>query len=68
MEESEIKEEWAKYYNYLEDLRQSGVTNMFGAVPFLTSDFNIDKELATKILSNWMHNYSALKEKYGWAD
>ncbi len=26
-----IKEEWIEYYVYLEELRQSGVTNMFGA-------------------------------------
>ena len=26
-----INEEWIEYYVYLEELRQSGVTNMFGA-------------------------------------
>ena len=25
-----INEEWIEYYVYLEELRQSGVTNMFG--------------------------------------
>ena len=66
MEEYKIREDWKEYYNYLEDLRQSGVTNMFGAVPYLSTEFNIDRALATEILSNWMHNYSELKEKYGW--
>lgn len=30
-----INEEWTEYYVFLEVLRQSGVTNMFGATPYL---------------------------------
>ena len=26
------------YWNFLEDLRQSGITNMFGAAPYLRSE------------------------------
>ena len=29
-----IKEEWYEYYVYLEELRQSGETNMLGASPY----------------------------------
>ena len=30
-----IKEEWEQYYQMLEAIRKSGVTNMFGAAPYL---------------------------------
>ena len=47
-----------KYWIYLENLRKSGVTNMFGATPYLMEEFNLDKKEAIKILSDWMHNYN----------
>lgn len=47
-----------KYWLYLEDLRKSGVTNMFGAVPYLMEAFELTKEEARKILSDWMENYN----------
>lgn len=30
-----IKQEWTKYYKALEVIRESGITNMFGAAPYL---------------------------------
>lgn len=47
-----------KYWIYLENLRKSGVTNMFGATPYLMEEFDLDKKEASKILSDWMHNYN----------
>lgn len=47
-----------KYWIYLEQLRRSGVTNMFGATPYLMNEFDLDKKEATRILSDWMHNYN----------
>lgn len=47
-----------KYWIYLEDLRRSGVTNMFGATPYLMSEFDLNKEEANKILADWMRNYN----------
>ena len=58
-----IKEEWYEYYVYLEELRQSGETNMFGASPYLQSEFGLDRKEAIKIVSNWMENYEELREK-----
>ena len=48
-----------KYWIYLEELRQSGVTNMFGAAPYLMNEFDLDKQEAAKILNDWMHNYNS---------
>jgi hypothetical protein len=62
-----IKEEWEAYYKVLEAIRQSGITNMFGAAPYLKEFCSeLSYEEAKEILCNWIHNYDALNEKYGW--
>jgi hypothetical protein len=48
--------------NYLNDLRESGVTNMFGAVPFIQQKFNLDRKESTRILSVWMTNFNEESE------
>jgi len=58
-----INEEWIEYYVYLEELRQSGETNMFGASPYLESVFGLSRRKAIKVLSNWMENYQELLDK-----
>ena len=47
-----------KYWIYLENLRRSGVTNMFGAAPYLAEEFDLDMAEARKILAEWMENYN----------
>lgn len=47
-----------KYWLYLEKLRRSGVTNMFGAVPFIANEFGVSRREAYDILSDWMFNYN----------
>ena len=46
-----------KYYEFLDGLRESGVTNMFGATPFLQEEFLVGKEQARKILVDWMETF-----------
>lgn len=48
-----------KYWIYLEELRRSGETNMYGAVPYLQAEFGLDKREAKDILIDWMQNYNA---------
>ena len=62
--EIEVKynKEWIPHYIYLEALRASGVTNMFGATPYLEQARGLSKGEAMKVLSSWMEHYSALKE------
>lgn len=55
-----------KCFDYLERLRQSGVTNMYGASPYLQRRFKIDHREASQILCKWMENYGELKEERGW--
>lgn len=50
----------AKYFAYLERLRESGVTNMYGAVPYLQRAFpelTYDRGRAHEILTAWMRSY-----------
>jgi hypothetical protein len=46
-----------EYLTYLDELRQSGETNMFWASPYLTSRFGLDKEDARRILDYWMKTF-----------
>ena len=49
-----------KYFEYLDHLRESGVTNMFGAVPYLQQEFpelSFDRAQAVYILRQWMASY-----------
>ena len=45
-------------FEYLDVLRETGVTNMFGAAPYLQQAFGIDKNEAKTILLDWMKNYA----------
>ena len=41
-------------FEFLNRLRESGETNMFGASPYLACAFNLRKHQASKILMEWM--------------
>ena len=62
-----IREDWEEYYQMLENIRQSGITNMFGAAPYL-KEFcpELSHEESKEILLSWMSNYNELNEKYSW--
>tara|TARA_R100000458_G_C8247999_1_gene225487 strand:+ start:305 stop:490 length:186 start_codon:yes stop_codon:yes gene_type:complete len=46
-----------EHKEYLDDLRESGVTNMFGAGSYLQDEFGITKYDANRILMTWMENF-----------
>ncbi len=45
-------------HTFLKDLRDSGVTNMFGAAPYLQKEFGLEKGEARQVLANWMQSFS----------
>jgi hypothetical protein len=47
----------AEYFEYLDTLRASGVTNMFGATPYLVREFALERKMAQKVLVRWMESY-----------
>lgn len=46
-----------EHLEYLDNLRESGVTNMFGAYPYLVNEFNIKRGHARQILLYWMKSF-----------
>ena len=47
-------------FPYLDELRESGVTNMYGAHKYVMEDFSMDKAMAIKLVQAWMETF---KEK-----
>jgi len=48
-----------EYYKFLDNLRESCVTNMFGATPYLVKAFSELSEVeAREILGSWMRTFS----------
>ena len=52
------KEKLVEGFKFLDDLRESGVTNMFGARPYLVEFLECNKERASKIHTLWMETFS----------
>lgn len=50
-----------EHFDYLEELRQSGETNMYGAAPYLGHAFGLDREEACAVLGKWMRLHSDSK-------
>ncbi len=46
-----------KYFDYLNELRESGVTNMWGAGEYLVEEFGIDAAEAKDILVEWIKTF-----------
>lgn len=42
---------------YLDELRESGVTNMFGSGAYVARDFGIKKAEAQEIVMYWMESF-----------
>ena len=47
----------SEMFEYLDTLRESGVTNMFGAGQYLEQAFDIDRKEAKTVLLEWMKQY-----------
>lgn len=47
----------ARRFTFLDELRESGATNMYGAAPYLITAFNIGRDEAVKITSLWMKTF-----------
>jgi hypothetical protein len=60
----EINPDWKEYYILLEGIRQSGITNMWGASPYLAELADISLKLAGEVLCSWIKNYSELAKLY----
>jgi hypothetical protein len=43
-----------KEFRYLNRLRESGATNMYGAAPYLEMEFDMTRREARQVLIEWM--------------
>jgi hypothetical protein len=47
-----------EHLTFLDDLRESGVTNMFGAAPHLVEATDLTLKESTEVLKYWMATFS----------
>lgn len=45
------------YFAWLDGLRASGTTNMFGARPLLATEFCLDRKISSAVHAAWMETY-----------
>lgn len=45
-------------FEYLDDLRESGVVNMYGAGEYLQRDWDLNRTEARTVLGQWMDTFS----------
>ncbi len=46
-----------KVFVYLDELRESGITNMFGAGPYVEDAFDMDRRTARSLVVEWMETF-----------
>jgi hypothetical protein len=52
-----------EHLQFLDQLRESGEINMFGAAPYLAEFFDLTQQEARKVLAYWMQTFSSRKGK-----
>ena len=53
--ESEHEQE---IFEYLDELRENGEINMFGAGTYVQDDFELTRHQANRFTTKWMHTFS----------
>lgn len=61
--EDEDKYDREEVYKFLDELRDCGETNMFGAGPYLRRKFGMSQEESWAWLREWMDDYEGKEEK-----
>jgi hypothetical protein len=46
------------HLNFLDDLRESGITNMYGAASYLRDEFGLGEADSVLVLVYWMRTFS----------
>jgi hypothetical protein len=45
-------------FEYLDELRESGVTNMWGAGPYVEDEFELGRREAGELVGEWMETFT----------
>ena len=54
---------WEPYFVFLDALRESGETNMYGAAPYLEDEYDLDHKEASAITVAWMKSFDGATHK-----
>ena len=46
-----------EHLTFLDELRETGAINMFGAAPYLAEAFEMNKQEARRVLRYWMETF-----------
>ena len=57
------EEQTMRHYKYLVKLRDSGVTNMYGAGPYIMRKFRVERKESHVILGAWMGTFDLPKDE-----
>ena len=52
-----------EHLRFLDELRESGEINLFGAAPYLSNIFDLSEQEARKTLTYWMQTFGTRKDK-----
>lgn len=55
-------------FSYLDGLRESGIVNMFGAVPYMELNLGFEGDTARTLLSGWMKTFDGMTDVNARAD
>ena len=55
---TKISKQEKQMFDYLNDLRNFGETNMLGSGPFLVEEFGISNAEARQVLMKWIENFN----------
>lgn len=50
-----------RVFNYLDALRDSGLVNMFGSVPYVRKMFNVSQADGVALVVEWMESFKEKK-------
>tara|TARA_R110002020_G_scaffold26072_7_gene84378 strand:+ start:830 stop:1042 length:213 start_codon:yes stop_codon:yes gene_type:complete len=54
-----------EHLTYLDELRESGETNMFGARPYVAEEFALEDKDAAAVLKYWMQTFESFHYQDG---
>jgi hypothetical protein len=57
MDKFDVKDNREEHWDYLNDLQDSGDTNMYGAASYIQREFDLTKDNSYAVLTDWMDNY-----------
>lgn len=50
--------------DYLDRLRESGITNMFDAGQYVQETFDVDRNFANELLGHWMNTFDERQSEH----